>query len=64
MKDVFFDISKAFHKVLPIGLLFKLQAYGADSELLSLMEDYFENRKQRVVLNDQTSEWRKINSGV
>ena len=45
MKDVFLDISKAFHKVLPIGLLFKLQAYGADSELLSLMEDYFDHLK-------------------
>ena len=42
----------------------KLQAYGVDGELLSLLEKYLENRKQRVVLNGQTSEWRKINSKV
>ena len=64
MRGVFLDISKAFDKVWHIGLLFKLKAYGIDGELLSLLENYLENRKQRVVLNGQTSEWRKINSGV
>ena len=37
-------------KVWHIGILFKLQAYGADGE------NYLENRKQRFVLNVQTSE--------
>ena len=41
-----------------------LKAYDVDGELLYLLENYLENRKQRVVLNGQTSEWRKINSGV
>ena len=60
VRGVFLDISKAIDKVWHTGLLFKLQAYGVDGELLSRLE----NRKQRVVLNDQTSRWRKINSGV
>ena len=64
MRGVFLDISKDFDKVWRIGLLFKLQAYGVDGELLSLLENYLENRKQRVVLNGQTSEWREINFGV
>ena len=35
-----------------------------NSVLLSLLEYYLINREQRVVLNVQTSDWRKINSGV
>ena len=64
MRGVFHYISKAFNKVWHNGLLFKLKACGVDGELLSLLENYLENRKQKVVLNGQTSEWRKINSGV
>ena len=64
MKGVFLDISKAFDKVCHIGLLFRLKAYYVDGQLLFLLENYLENRKQRVVLNCQTSEWREINSGV
>ena len=64
MRGVFIDILKTFHKVLHIGLLFRLKAHGIDGELLSLLENYLENRKQTVVLNGQTSEWREINSGV
>ena len=41
-----------------------LKSYGNEGELLSLLENYLQNREQRVVLNWQTSEWRKINSGV
>ena len=64
VRGVFLDISKAFDKVWHIGLLFKLKAYGVDDELLSLLENYLESRKQRVVLNGQISEWREINPGV
>ena len=41
-----------------------LKAYGIEGELLSLLQNYLQNREQRVVLNGQTSEWREINSGV
>ena len=46
------------------GLLFKLQANGVEGQLLALLKDYLHDRQQRVVLNGQTSDWRKINSGV
>ena len=64
VRGVFLDISKAFDKVWHDGIIFKLKAYGAEGELLSLLKNYFENREQRVVLNGQISEWRKIMSGV
>ena len=38
-----------------------------EGELLSLLknyQNYLQSREQRVVLNGQTSGWRKINSGV
>ena len=64
MGGIFLDISKAFDKVWHDGLLFKLKAYGVEGELLSLIKSYFEDRKERVVLDGQTSEWRKLKSGV
>ena len=35
-----------------------------EGQLLSSLANYLANREQRVVLNGQTSEWRKIKSGV
>ena len=64
VRGVFHDISKSFDKIQLSGLLFKLQAYGVESEFLALLKDYLDNCEQRVVLNGQTSDWRKINSGV
>ena len=64
VRGVFLDISKAFDKNWHDGIIFKLKAYGVEGELLSLLKNYLENREQRVVLNGQTSEWRKIMSGV
>ena len=64
MRGVFLDISKAFDKVWHKGLLFKLKIYGVEGQFLSLLGNYLENHEQRLVLNGQTSEWKKINSGV
>ena len=64
VRGVFLDISKAFDKVWHDGLLYKLKAYDVQGELLSLLRNYLQKRKQRVVLNGQTSEWRDIISGV
>ena len=64
VRGIFLDISKAFDKVWHEGLLYKLETYGIEGQLLSLLKNYLENREQRVVLNGQTSDWKKINSGV
>ena len=61
MRGDLLDISKAFDRVYHKGLLFK--SYGVEGALLSLLECYHWDPKQRVVLNDQTSDWRK-SSGV
>ena len=64
VRGIFLDISKAFDKVWHDGLLFKLKIYSVEGDLLLLLKNYLKNRKQRVVLNIQTSDWRKINSGL
>ena len=63
VRGVFLDLSKAFDKVCHDGIIFKLKAYGVEGDLLSLLKN-LESREQRFVLNGQTSEWRKIMSGI
>ena len=58
------DLSKAFD-CLPHDLLIaKLYAYGIKEGSLNLLFSYFENRKQRVRLNNTYSEWIDILFGV
>ena len=64
VKDVFLDISKAFDKVWHQGLLSKLKINGISRNLLKIMENFLENRYQRVVFNGQVSKWAAVNAGV
>ena len=61
---VFLDISRGFDKVWHAGLLKKLEALGVRDLLLSWIGSYLFNRKQRVVVEGQSSEWDNINAGV
>ena len=51
VRGVFLDILKAFDEVWRDGIIFKLNAYGVEGELLSLLKKNLENREQGVVLN-------------
>ena len=65
VRAVFLDISKAFGKVVwHDGLIFKQKQNGISGRLLSLLENYLQNRKQHVVLNGPHSDYSKIDSGV
>ena len=64
VRSVFLDISKAFDKVWHDGLIFKLKQNGISGNLLNLLSNFLRNRKQRVVLNGQTSSWADVNAGV
>ena len=63
-RALFLDISKAFDKVWPQGQLFKLKLYGFEGSLFCVLENYLQNRKQRVILYGQCSSWKNIVSGV
>ncbi|CAB4038243.1 Hypothetical predicted protein [Paramuricea clavata] len=64
VRVVFLDVSKAFDRVWHTGLLFKLQKLGVQDPLLSWIKNYLCDRKQRVVMEGQSWEWKSINSGV
>ena len=62
---VFLDFTKAFDKVWhDKGLLYKLQTLGLKDPLLSWFRSYLTDRKQRVVIDGQTSSWLNIEAGV
>ena len=63
-RGVFLDISKAFHKVWHDGLIFKLQENGISGNLLKVLKHCLTNKKQRVVLNGQSSSWTNVKAGV
>ena len=64
VRGVFLDISKAFDEVWHYGLIFKLQENGISGNLLNVLKHFLTNRKQRVVLNGQSSSWANVKAGV
>ena len=61
---MYLDISKAFDRVWHDGLIYKLKRCGVSGELLSLIQSFLKDRKQRTVLNGQSSSWGDISAGV
>jgi len=61
---IYLDFQKAFDKVPHRRLIIKLEAHGIDGKILQWIENWLSNRKQRVVLNGQFSDWRDVLSGV
>ena len=45
-------------------MIYKLQENGISGELLNIIVDFLNNRKQRVVLNGQSSNWVDVKAGV
>ena len=58
------DISKAFDLIPHDLLLPKLSAYGISTHTLNLLKSYLTNRRQRVRVEDVTSDISYVNSGV
>ena len=59
---VFLDLSIAFDKVCHDGLIYKLKSLGISGNLLKLIQNYLDNRLQRILLNGQISEWKPVKS--
>ena len=64
VRMVFLDISKAFDKVWHEGLIYKLEALGVRDPLLRWIKSYLTNRKQRVMISGQCSDWKNVGDGV
>ena len=62
---IYFDFAKAFDSVCHDLILTKLKnQYGIDGRLLKFLKSYLQNRKQRVVLDNYTSDTIDVLSGV
>ena len=64
VRSVYLDISKAFDRVWHDGLIYKLKRFGISGQLLLLIQSFLSGRKQRTVLNGQSSNWGDISAGV
>ena len=64
MRGAFLDISKVSDKVWHERLIWKLQWNSILDELLNILIDFLNNRKQRVILNYQGSNWAEVKAGV
>ena len=61
---IYFDFQKAFDTVPHQRLLAKLHSYGIRGNILKWIKDFLGNRKQRVLLNGQSSNWEDVTSGI
>ena len=64
MDVLYLDFAKAFDKVPHRRLLEKCRGLGLDGRMLEWIRVWLEDRKQRVVLNGEASEWTDVLSGV
>ena len=62
--QIYLDFQKAFDKVPHQRLMYKLQKAGISGCLLSWIESFITNRKQRVNINGTYSQWKDVVSGV
>ena len=61
---IYLDFAKAFDKVPTQRLLSKVRAHGIGGRLYAWIEAWLTDRRQRVVLNGEASDWAGVLSGV
>jgi hypothetical protein len=61
---ILMDLSKAFDCLPHNLLMLKLEAYGPSENSLKLLKSYLENRRQRIKIGNNYSEWDTLIKGV
>lgn len=61
---IYMDYQKAFDTVPHRRLIGKLESYGVQNPILGWIENFLSNRKQRVQINGNYSEWMPVTSGI
>ena len=61
---IMLDFMKAFDSVPHQRLLIKLTNYGINGKIHNWIENFLTNRRQRVVINGFSSQWKDMISGV
>ena len=60
---IYLDLKKAFAKVPHQRLLHKLKAHGRGNGMINWIETWLIDRKQRVVVDGEVSNWKSLLSG-
>ena len=58
------DFAKAFDRVSHQRLLTKLYNIGIRGNLMNWIKDFLKGREQRVVVNNELSDWASVVSGI
>ena len=61
---IYLDFKKAFDKVPHQRLLLKLKAHGIGNGMINWIEKWLIDRRQRVVVDGEVSNWKSVLSGV
>jgi hypothetical protein len=61
---ILMDLSKAFDCLPHDLLMLKLKAYGLSENSLKPLNSYLENRRQRIKIGNNYSEWDTLIKGV
>src|ERR1043165_4559980 len=61
---IYLDFAKAFDKVPLCRLFKKLEAHGIGGNVLNWIKEWLSNRRQKVCIDDEFSDWANVTSGV
>ena len=61
---IYLDFQKAFDKVPHQRLLLKLKAHGIGDSITDWIEQWLTDRRQRVVVDGEVSNWKSVLSGI
>ena len=61
---IYLDFQKAFDKVPHQRLLIKLKSHGMGVNIVTWIQNWLTDRKQRVSVEGETSAWTVVHSGV
>ena len=61
---IYLDFQKAFDKLPHQRLLLKLKAHGIGDSITDWIEQWLTDRRQRVVVDGEVSNWKSVLSGV
>ena len=61
---IYCDFMKAFDTVPHPRLINVLEYYGIDDPILSWINDFLTDRRQKIVVNGVASKWHQVTSGI
>ena len=61
---IYLDFQKAFDKVPHQRLLLTFKAHGIEDSIIDWIEQWLTDRRQRIVVDREVSNWKSVLSGV